>query len=79
MGDRGLSWVIYGMSGDSWETADKSNLDPADIQRKPKPSPRISIFRRKSDPNPVILDELPSAGDTRLYFMGSHGKGFAAG
>jgi len=71
--------VIYGIWGDSWEAADKSNLGPADIQRKPKPSPRISIFRRKSDPNPVILNELSSAGDTRLHLMGSHGKGLAAG
>ena len=75
----GGSSVIDETWGDSWEGSDRVNVDPADIQRKPKPSPRISIPGWKSNPNPILLDKLPSLGDTRLHFMGSHGKGFAAG
>jgi len=49
------------------------------IQRESKSSTRIPILRWKSDSNPIVLNEFPLTGDSRIHFMGSNGASPAAG
>ena len=50
-----------------------------DIQGKSQSSPCLPIPRRKSDPNPIVPNQFPPTGDSRIHFMGSNGKSFTAG
>jgi hypothetical protein len=46
-----------------------------DNQWKPRPGPSIPIPRRKSDPNPIILDKYPPPHHTRIHLVGGYRAG----
>jgi solute carrier family 45 protein 1/2/4 len=50
-----------------------------DIQGKSQSSPCLPIPRRKSDPNPIISNELPPPSHPRLHLLGSDGTSLTAG
>jgi hypothetical protein len=41
-----------------------------DNQWKPRPGPSIPIPRRKSDPDPIIIDKYPPPDHTWIYLVG---------